>query len=78
MLPFLIGWGRTPHPAAGLPVVPLAALEAVHPGPGAVRGPLAALGAADLITVRAGRPAALTARLDAPSGPVVLGPPPAG
>jgi catechol 2,3-dioxygenase-like lactoylglutathione lyase family enzyme len=44
VVPFLIDWGRTPHPARHLPVVPLTSLTAAHPEPGAVRERLRALG----------------------------------
>ncbi|MEU5881362.1 VOC family protein [Spirillospora sp. NPDC047279] len=70
VLPFLIDWGETAHPAGALPVVPLRSFEAVHPDPAAVRGDLAALGAE--LTVRQGPGPALIARLDGPEGPVTL------
>ncbi|HZE34729.1 MAG TPA: VOC family protein [Actinoallomurus sp.] len=44
VVPFLIDWGRTPHPARRLPVVPLTAFSGTHPDPGGVRGRLDALG----------------------------------
>jgi catechol 2,3-dioxygenase-like lactoylglutathione lyase family enzyme len=44
VVPFLIDWGRTPHPARRLPVVPLTAFGGTHPDPAGVRGRLAALG----------------------------------
>ncbi|MFB9834457.1 VOC family protein [Actinoallomurus acaciae] len=55
VVPFLIDWGRTPHPARRLPVVPLTAFGASHPEPVRVRERLAALGV-DL-DVREGEPA---------------------
>ncbi|KAB2347477.1 VOC family protein [Actinomadura rudentiformis] len=70
VLPFLIDWGETDHPAGALPVVPLLSFEAVHPDPESVRGALAALGAR--LTVRKGPGIALIARLDGPVGPVTL------
>jgi catechol 2,3-dioxygenase-like lactoylglutathione lyase family enzyme len=44
VVPFLIDWGRTPHPARRLPVVPLTAFNGTHPDLAGVRGRLAALG----------------------------------
>ena len=44
VVPFLIDWGRTPHPARHLPVVRLTAFAAAHPEPEGVRRRLAALG----------------------------------
>jgi catechol 2,3-dioxygenase-like lactoylglutathione lyase family enzyme len=54
VVPFLIDWGRTPHPARRLPVVPLTSFAGVHPDPPAVRTRLTALGV-DL-DVREGAP----------------------
>lgn len=54
VVPFLIDWGRTPHPARRLPVVPLTEFAGVHPDPAGVRTRLAALGV-DL-EVREGAP----------------------
>lgn len=54
VVPFLIDWGRTPHPARRLPVVPLTAFAGVHPDPAGVRTRLTALGV-DL-DVREGAP----------------------
>ncbi|GAA3415446.1 hypothetical protein GCM10018952_40020 [Streptosporangium vulgare] len=46
LVPFLIDWGSTAHPAErGLPVVELTSLSALHPDPAAVAADLAALGA---------------------------------
>ncbi len=45
LLPFLIAWGETPHPAPGAPEGgELLGLRAEHPEPGAAREALAALG----------------------------------
>ena len=45
VVPFLIAWGETPHPAGSAPQGgSLAALRAVHPQPEAVRNALEALG----------------------------------
>jgi catechol 2,3-dioxygenase-like lactoylglutathione lyase family enzyme len=54
VVPFLIDWGRTPHPARHLPTVPLTSFAAAHPEPETVRRRLAALGV-DL-DLRPGRP----------------------
>ncbi|WP_433461750.1 VOC family protein [Spirillospora sp. CA-128828] len=70
LVPFLIDWGDTPHPARELPVVRLLSFEVVHPEPGAVRKDLAALGVES--NVREGARPALVARLEGPSGPVNL------
>ncbi|THV22858.1 VOC family protein [Glycomyces paridis] len=70
LVPFLIDWGRTPHPSAGLPVVPLVGLEAVHPEPGLVEGPLDALGAK--LPLKAGNRPSLAATLFGEHGLVVL------
>ncbi|WP_436757706.1 VOC family protein [Streptosporangium sp. V21-05] len=45
LVPFLIDWGSTAHPAErGLPVVELTSLTAFHPDPATVAGYLSALG----------------------------------
>jgi catechol 2,3-dioxygenase-like lactoylglutathione lyase family enzyme len=44
VVPFLIDWGRTPHPARKLPVVPLTAFAGRHPRPAEARSRLSALG----------------------------------
>ena len=45
VVPFVIDWGLTPHPARDLPVVPLTAVHAHHPEPDEPQRRLAALGA---------------------------------
>ncbi|MFF4286728.1 VOC family protein [Streptomyces sp. NPDC001633] len=73
LAPFLLDWGSTPHPSAGLPVVPLVALRAVHPDPAAVRAEWAALGVrwpGDLI---AGPDVQLTAVVEGRYGRVEFG-----
>ncbi|MGY0490074.1 VOC family protein [Streptomyces sp. WG-D5] len=65
VVPFLIDWGDTPHPAVGLPAVTLVSVSAGAPDPAGVRDRLAALGTA--LDVTEG-PARLAARLDTPSG----------
>jgi hypothetical protein len=54
VVPFLIDWGTTPHPARDLPVVPLAAFYAHHPEPADPLRRLAAIGAE--LEVRQGHP----------------------
>lgn len=68
--PFLIDWGATPHPAPALPRLALRGIRATHPDPAAVAAVLDALEIR--LTVEQGPPA-LTALLDTPQGPVVLG-----
>ena len=67
--PFLIDWGRTPHPTETLPVVPLRSFDIHHPNPDALRAELSALGATT--PVRKGDHPALTAQV----GNLTLGPP---
>jgi hypothetical protein len=45
VVPFLIDWGETPHPARDLPAAPLTSLVGSHPEPAKARARLAALGA---------------------------------
>jgi hypothetical protein len=71
LVPFLIDWGVTAHPAGrGLPPVELASFTATHPEPGGVRRALAALGV-DL-AIEAGPETALHAELRTPRGIVGL------
>ncbi|MFB7087108.1 VOC family protein [Streptomyces sp. NPDC056296] len=72
LVPFLIDWGSTPHPSAGLPVTPLLALTATAPDPAEIRPPLSALGTA--LPLTAG-PTGLCCTVDTPRGPVTFGPP---
>ncbi|TYB71319.1 VOC family protein [Nonomuraea sp. PA05] len=68
LVPFLIDWGSTVHPAdRGLPEVPLLSLTGRHPDPGHARGRLRALGAE--LEVERGDTPGLVARL---AGGVVL------
>jgi hypothetical protein len=61
LVPFLIDWGSTVHPAtSGLPEVELVSFHAEHPDPPAVGRDLAAVGAR--LEVRAGAKAGLHAR----------------
>lgn len=70
LVPFLIDWGASAHPAAGLPVAPLRSLAARAPDPGPVRPLLAALGVELPLTTG---PAGLAVTLDTPRGPVTFG-----
>jgi hypothetical protein len=71
LVPFLIDWLDTPHPAASAPAgVTLAELSGVHPEPESVRPALEALGAG--LTVVEGPDPALVAALDTPRGRVEL------
>ncbi len=70
LVPFLIDWGRTPHPAAELPVVPLVSLEAVHPEPESVEDRLRTIGAA--LQIKPGIREAMVATLLGDTGLVVL------
>jgi hypothetical protein len=44
VVPFLIDWGTTPHPAGNLPVATLTSFAGSHPDPARTRATLAALG----------------------------------
>ncbi|WP_369363562.1 VOC family protein [Streptomyces sp. CG4] len=71
LVPFLIDWGDSRHPAAsGLPVTSLLEVTATVPDPEEVRGPLAALGTG--LTLTPG-PVALSFTVDTPNGPVAFG-----
>ncbi|MEV4107493.1 VOC family protein [Nonomuraea sp. NPDC049695] len=71
LVPFLIDWGTTAHPAAsGLPQLGLASFTAVHPDPEALHRQLAALDA--VLEVSKGQEPALEAVLDTPRGAVTL------
>ncbi|MEV5300626.1 VOC family protein [Amycolatopsis methanolica] len=71
VVPFLIDWQDSPHPGENLPVsASLEALTGVHPDPGLVAGPLAAVDAA--LTVVTGPAPRLEAVLATPGGQVVL------
>lgn len=75
VLPFLIDWGSTPHPAADLPDgIRLESLELTHPEPDRVRAVLTAwgLGAGAGIQVDGGPPG-LRARFTGPTGELVVG-----
>lgn len=71
VVPFLIAWGRTPHPAASAPSGgSLRALRAEHPDPEAAREALAALGVE--MEIRRGDRPGLAAVIEAPDGRAVL------
>ncbi|MFF5532218.1 VOC family protein [Streptomyces cinerochromogenes] len=71
LVPFLIDWGDSRHPAASdLPVTPPLAVSASAPDPEELRGRLAALGTS--LTLAPG-PAALSFTVDSPNGPVTFG-----
>ena len=65
VVPFLIDWGATEHPSAGLPSATLLAMSATTPNPDTTRGRLAALGT-DL-TLGEGSER-LSFRIDTPEG----------
>lgn len=71
VVPFLIDWGDTPHPAASAPAgVRLRQLRLRHPRPGRVRRVLEALGLA--VTVEGGPEPGFAALLETPEGEVVF------
>lgn len=72
VVPFLIAWGETPHPAGSAPAAgELAGLRAEHPEPEAVREALRALGVE--MRVEPGRRARLIATVATGGGRVELG-----
>ncbi|MGW7490300.1 VOC family protein [Streptomyces sp. NPDC054786] len=72
--PFLLDWGKTPHPSGGgLPELPLVSLTASYPDPGAARAELAALGVRWPGEPLTAGPAGLTAVLAGRHGPVAFG-----
>ena len=67
LIPFLISWGDTRHPAVDAPAgLCLSSLAVEHPRPTEIRTALAAMGA-DVEVRRAPRPA-LVARIEGPNG----------
>jgi hypothetical protein len=71
LIPFLISWGDTEHPARSAPPgLTLEAFHLEHPDPPSLTPPLTALGA-DIETKPAATPA-LVARLSGPNGSHVL------
>jgi hypothetical protein len=72
VVPFLIAWGDTPHPARSAPAAGrLRELRIEHPEPAAVRGALACLGLE--LAVRPGQQPRLVATIDGPAGEFRLG-----
>jgi Glyoxalase-like domain len=69
IIPFLIDWATTAHPAPPLPRLTLSGLRATHPDPLAVSAVLDALDVR--LTVEPGPPG-LSALLGTPRGPVVV------
>ncbi|MYT74603.1 MULTISPECIES: VOC family protein [unclassified Streptomyces] len=69
VVPFLIDWGTTAHPSAGLPSVSLRSVAASAPDPAELSRRLVTLGTA--LDVAEG-PAGLTVRLDTPAGTIDL------
>jgi len=68
VIPFLISWGDTPHPATSAPPgLTLESLHVEHPDPALVLAHLHALGAH--VEVRRAREPALVVRVTGPSGP---------
>ncbi|HET8625239.1 MAG TPA: VOC family protein [Gemmatimonadales bacterium] len=71
LVPFLIDWGTSPHPADSAPGgVQLVELRAEHPDPDAVRRPIRALGFE--LGVALGPAPALIATLSTPRGTIEL------
>ena len=71
VVPFLIGWGDTPHPAASAPAgLVLTSVRVEHPDPSTVLGPLHAVGAS--VEVRQSAEAALVVGIGGPRGAAVL------
>jgi hypothetical protein len=67
LIPFLISWGETRHPAADAPGgLTLRSLAIVHPRPAEIETALAALGAD--VEVHQAPQAALVAQVDGPTG----------
>jgi len=71
LIPFLISWGDTEHPARSAPRgLTLEAIYIEHPDPAALALPLTALGAD--VEIRPAGSAALIAHLSGPNGSIVL------
>ena len=71
LIPFLISWGDTEHPARSAPRgLTLEAFHLEHPDPASLAPPLTALGAG--VEIRRAAAAALVARLSGPNGSIVL------
>jgi len=74
LLPFVIDWEGTPHPAASPPEgrngLRLAEFSASHPDPQSIRDALAALGVE--LKVESGPEPSLSAKLEGPKGDLLL------
>jgi Glyoxalase-like domain len=71
LVPFLIDWGSTPHPTSrDIPRTRLTSWAAIHPTPGILQRPLAALGCQ--LDIAAGDRPALIAVIEGHSGLVAL------
>jgi hypothetical protein len=71
LVPFLIDWGDTPHPAESTPGgCVFASLRAEHPDPGTVRALMRAVG--EELDVRSGPAPALIATIHTPNGRMEL------
>jgi hypothetical protein len=71
LIPFLISWGDTEHPARSAPHgLTLEAFHLEHPDPASLAPPLNSLGAD--VEIRPAATAALAARLSGPNGSIVL------
>lgn len=71
VIPFLIDWGATPHPASSAPAgLVLRKLRIEHPAPAAIKGSLHALGAQ--VEIDAAGRAALVALVKGPNATVEL------
>jgi hypothetical protein len=72
LIPFLIDWGESPHPAPGAPSgCTLRFFRAEHPEPARIRDYLALLGLQDVLEVSPGPSPRLLAILSTPNGEVV-------
>lgn len=73
LVPFLIDWGASPHPASSAPSgCALRSLRAEHPDPVRIRDWLALLGLQDVLEVSRGPAPRILADLSTPNGDVVL------
>ena len=73
LVPFLIDWGTSPHPAPLAPAgCELLHFRAEHPDPARLRGRLNLLGLEDVLEVSQGPLARLSAVLATPKGEVIL------
>jgi len=71
LVPFLIDWGSTPHPTSrDLPRTRLTSWTGIHPTPGSLQGPLAALGCQ--LDITPGDRSALTAVIEGHHGLITL------